>query len=124
MKKVILAAGAVILCLASCTTTTKTAGSIDVSNSLTSESFTDLEVQNQRITYTLRPSKSIRRGGMRNVKAAAVAEALKANGDGDVLVEPRYETKVRTGIFGNRKIKSVTVSGYPAKYKNFRISNK
>lgn len=121
--KVILAGGLITLCMTSCTTISKTATSIDVNSSLGSATNTDLEVQNTRITYTYRPKKSVRRAGMRNVKATAISEALKANGNGDVLVEPQFETRTRTGLLG-KKIKSVTVTGYPAVFKNFRVVKK
>lgn len=111
------------LCMASCTTVTKTAGSVDVANDLKSKTEAELVVQDKRITYTLRPPKSIRRGGLANVKAAAVAEALKQNGGADVLVDPQYETRTRRGLFG-KKIKYVTVTGYPAKYKKFETATK
>ena len=51
MKKVFLAFGAALL-LASCTTVTKTATTMDVDNHLTSESDVDLVVSNSKITYT------------------------------------------------------------------------
>lgn len=51
MKKVFLAFGAALL-LASCTTVTKTATTMDVNNHLTSESDVDLVVSNSKITYT------------------------------------------------------------------------
>lgn len=123
IKKVFLVCGIVTLCLSSCTTITKTASSIEVESCLKSETNTDMEVENSRISYTYYPKKSVRRAGLKNVKATAVAEALKANGNGDVLVEPQFETRIRRGLLGT-KIKSVTVTGYPAKYKNFRIVNK
>ena len=41
------------------------------------------------------------------------------NGNADVLVESQQEIYVRQGLLG-KKIKSVTVTGYPATYKNFK----
>jgi hypothetical protein len=38
------------------------------------------------------------------------------------LVEPQFVMSKRKGMFGT-KIKSVTVTGRPAKYKNFRSLN-
>ncbi len=119
MKKILLAA-VVLLGLASCTTTSRTASTIDVNNQLKSDANVDLDVSQKRASFTIEPSKKIRRGGLRNVKAYAVSEALRYNAEADVLVEPQFEVKIRTGLFGNKKIKSVTVTGYPAKYKNFR----
>ena len=94
-SKAIIAGCMAALCMASCTTVTKTAGSVDVANDI----------------------------GLANVKAAAVAEALKQNGGADVLVDPQYETRTRRGLFG-KKIKYVTVTGYPAKYKKFETATK
>lgn len=47
---------------------------------------------------------------------SAVREALASNGDADVLVG--LETQVKYNAAGNPE--SITVSGYPAKYVNFR----
>lgn len=120
MKKVFLVVAVAALAFTSCTTTMKTASSIEVANQLNSFTKADLEVSDTRITYTFRPEKKERRGGTQNVYNHAVAAALRANGGGDLLVAPQFETRIRTGLFGGRKIKEVTVSGYPAKYKNFR----
>ena len=120
MKKVLLATASLLLLLSSCSTVKKTASSIDVANSITSTSVTDLEVSNKKITYKFRPKAKERRGGYANVKACAVAAALQTSNGADVLVAPEYETVIKKGLFG-KKIKEVTVTGYPAKYKNFRV---
>ena len=120
MKKVLFAAAAMLLMFSSCSTVKKTASSIDVANSLTSQSLTDLEVSNTRISYSFRPDAKERRGGVANVKACAVSAALKANGGADVLVAPEFEVVIKRGLMGS-KVKEVNVTGYPAKYKNFRI---
>lgn len=57
----------------------------------------------------------IRRGGEKNVIATAVKEALDVEG-ADVLVG--MEKQLDYGMF--RKIKAITITGYPAKYINFR----
>jgi len=77
----------------------------------------------QRISYTMTPSKAVRRGGLANVKQAAENEALeKKGGNADLLVEPEYVVE-KTNYFFFKKIKSITVSGRPAKYKNFHSLN-
>ena len=53
---------------------------------------------------------------MGNVINTAVREALLANGNADVLVA--LETQVKYDAAG--EIESVTVTGYPATYTNFR----
>ena len=60
----------------------------------------------------------MRRCGQKAVIATAVAEALKANGNADVLVGFQYEIKKTRNFFGRNNIKYVTVEGYPATYVN------
>ena len=121
MKKLIVMASVVMMAMASCTTVKKTSTTIDVNNALNSISTVDLEVSGKRISYTYITEKKIRRGGLKNIYATAVKEALKENGNADVLVAPEYETRIRKGMFGT-KVKAVIVSGYPATYQNFRVN--
>lgn len=107
------------LLLMSCSTIKKSSTTVDVATPVLTETVADLNVQPKKITFTLNPSASLRRGGEKNVINAAVAEALKANGNADVLVGMQYEIKKRKGLFGT-KIKYVTVTGYPATYSNFK----
>ena len=76
----------------------------------------DLEISENRILHAYIPPKNVRRGGTQNTINTAVREALATNGNADVLVG--LETQVRFNAM--KKIKSVVVTGYPAKYKNFR----
>lgn len=78
--------------------------------------FADLQVSENKITYFMMPSKTVVNGGYDNVVNTAVREALLANGDADVLVG--LETQVKYDSKG--MVESITVSGYPAKYTNFR----
>lgn len=78
--------------------------------------FADLVVSPNKITYTYRPTDDVNRGGEANVINTAVRKALEANGGGDVLVEMQFTLKKS----GKKNVKEVTVSGYPATYKNFR----
>ena len=105
--------------LASCTTVTKTATTVDVNNTLPSNSEVDLEISQNKVNYVYRTTSKERRGGRKNIINSAVQAVLKANGNADVLVAPQYELVKKKGLFGS-KIKTVTVTGYPAKYKNFR----
>lgn len=122
MRKTILSLAVVALAMASCTTQRNTSTTMDVSTSLRSAATSDLVVSDSKLTYTLRPAKKVRRGGLRNICSTAVAEALKSNGGGDVLVHPQYEVVTRRGLFG-KKVKSVTVSGYPGTYRNFKVKD-
>ena len=117
MKKIFFAAVAV-MALSSCTMTSYTASTERSSSSLLSATIADLEVSDARVSAELIPSKAIQRGGEENVKHAVERKAL---GDKyDVLVDPEY-TIERKG-FG-KKIKRITVTGRPAKYKGFRSLN-
>lgn len=118
MKKIFIALCA-SFALASCTTITKTATSIDVENGLTTNSMADLEISSQRVEHVYYTEARARRGGKKNLQNTAVKELLMKSGNADVLVAPEFTFVKRRGLFGS-KFKSVEVSGYPAKYKNFR----
>lgn len=119
MKKLILSLSVVAVMMTSCSTAYKTASQRDVNSSIAAATIADFEVSNQKISYTLIPTRKVRAGGLRNCINTAISEALKANGGGDVLIETQEAIVQRTGLFST-KIKSVTVTGYPAVYKNFR----
>lgn len=78
--------------------------------------FADLDVAKDKITYLYIPVKSVRTGGYDNVINSAVSEALASNGGADVLVGLEKQVKYNS----KGEIESVVVSGYPAKYVNFR----
>ena len=104
---------------AACTTTTKTARTESVPYSMYNATEADLDVAPRRIKYTLTTTKEIRRGGFENCKNAAVQEALAANGNADLLLEPQFVIKRYRNLLVNL-VTSVTVTGYPATYKNIR----
>lgn len=122
MKKYLLIAVASIatLGLASCSSIRHTASIEPVDTEVISRSTADLVVAPQKISYTFHPSKAVRRTGEKAVIKTAVAEALKANGNADVMVGFQYEIKKTKNLFGKTTIKYVTVEGYPATYKNFK----
>lgn len=117
MKKLFFVAVAA-LCFTSCSTSLKSASEHPVTTSVVAAATADLTI-GPKITYTYEPSASVRRGGFNNVKAAAIAEALKANGGGDVLIESQEAVVIRKGLFGS-KVRSVTVTGYVGTYSNFK----
>ncbi len=116
-KQMLFAAAAAVLTLSSCSTITHTATTEAVNTEVVNRSNANLEVASQKITYTFTPNDNYRRAGKKAVLRAAVAKALEANGDADVLVAPQFEVKETRGLFST-KIKYVTVKGYPAKYKD------
>lgn len=112
----------VAVCTTSCKTIRTTAEYKQPTTFLRNATVADLEVSDTRISFTFQPSISVRRGGDQNVIKAAIREALRVNGGGDVLVDLDYITVSKPNlIFGFMlsPIREITVSGYPAKYKNF-----
>ena len=106
--------------LASCSTIRKSSVStLDVATSMSSANTAELEVAPTKISFTYIPTRQDKKTGLKNVLNNAVTEALKANGNADVLVGMHYDAiQKRKG-----KVLRVTVSGYPAKYKNFKSQN-
>ena len=95
---------------------TATYRSINVDTPVTPPLIADLEVSSKKITYTLNPSTELLRTDIENIISAAVKEALLVNSNADVLIGMEYQVKYNTaGV-----IDAVIVTGYPAKYKNFR----
>lgn len=121
MKKYLFIAAAALLAT-SCTVTTKTARTETLPYAMFNASVADLEVAPQRISYTLVPSAVVRRAGALNCKKACISEALAANGNADLLIEPQFVIEQKKRLFSS-KVSKVTVSGRPAKYKNFRSLN-
>ncbi len=118
MKKLFIILMASAFAMTSCSTVYKTAATRNVEPTIAAVTLSDLDVSNKKITYTLTPTNKVRRGGLKNCVNTAISEALALNG-GDVLIETQQAIITRGGGV-MRKIKSVTVTGYPAKYKNFR----
>lgn len=78
--------------------------------------FADLNVSPTKVTHFYIPTKTVVRGGYDNIINTAIREALLNNGDADVFVG--LETQVKYNKKG--LIESVTITGYPATYTNFR----
>jgi len=125
MKKnlyVLLVAIFATLGLASCSSVRHTSTTVAVDTSVSSANTADLIVSPTKISYTVKPTKAMRRCGEKAVIQTAVAEALKANGNADVLIGFQYEIKKTKNFFGKTSIKYVTVEGYPATYTNIRAA--
>lgn len=108
-----------VLGLTSCTTTLNSSKTKDFGSSAITATFADLVVSPHKITYTYKPTDDVRRGGEVNVINTAIRKALEVNGGGDVLVELQTTVKKK----GRKDVSEVTVSGYPATYKNFRCAD-
>lgn len=120
MKRIsILLMGATLL-LFSCNTIDKTARTAETLENLRSATVVDIVPATEaRITHTLRPDAALLRGGEANVRQAAEHEALVKYGNADILLEPQYIVHKERRLF-RTKILSVTVSGRPAYYTNYR----
>lgn len=118
MKKSLLFLCAVVIMLCSCTTVKQSATTQQVANQIKSGVYAQLNVSSQKISYTYYPTSKVRRGGITNCVNAAISEALRSNGNADVLVQTE-EVVIQHKGFLSKKIKSVTVTGFPAKYTNF-----
>ena len=118
MKKFLFAAAiAATMGLASCNVVSNSAYTQVVDTQMYNRSVADLVVSDQVITYTYTVDKAHARGGEKSAKAAAVSAALKANGGGDLIVNPQFEVKKRKNLCGT-KVTEVTVTGHPATYKH------
>lgn len=119
MKKIFFVALATAL-LTACSVPTKLINTAAYSSAAVFQPsaavIADLEVSPEKITYFMMPTKTVLAGGEENVINTAVREALLANGNADVLVS--LNTQIKYDAQGEPE--SITVTGYPAKYVNFR----
>lgn len=115
MRLSIAVASAVLLTLSSCSTISHTCESTYVETKVVSVTVADMNVQPQRVEHTHTWKWSPFRWSVKKETENATGELLKEQ-NADVLVEPQY-TVTRRGLFRGG---SITVSGYPATYYNFR----
>ncbi len=122
MKKIFFAMLFAAVTLCSCSTLTKsTARYVGIETDINQyPTVTDLELSDNPITAEVTWNWSLISFGQQSLadrKMNLIADMLKKH-NADVLVEPRYQfTKTS---FGPRKL---IVTGYPAKYKNFRSAS-
>ncbi|RZJ73116.1 MAG: hypothetical protein EOO45_10500 [Flavobacterium sp.] len=105
----------ITLTLASCSSlksTTNTSKTLNIYGSgvIQKPVIVELDVKQTKVTAT---STGKLGSNIETLKAEAVSVAVK-NAGADVLVEPTYT------VVTNRGTSTVTVSGFPATYKNFR----
>ncbi|WP_277120960.1 hypothetical protein [Bacteroides ndongoniae] len=100
-----------------------TASTMEVNSALFSATSAELQVSNEKISYTYYPKKADRKAGFKHILNNATSAALKENGNADVLVERQYEVIAKKRLIRKNKIKSITVTGYPATYKNFKVES-
>lgn len=120
MKKTHIILASVIVLFSSCNTLVKTARTADTPTNLRTATVVDIVPATEtRITHTLNPDASLQRGGEQNIRQAVEHEALVKFGNADILLEPQYIVQKERGLFRS-KITSITVSGRPAYYTNYR----
>ncbi len=122
MKKIIFIVSAVLL-LASCSVNRAAVSTTYVKTPVVSATVATLEVAQKPITHTYYPSKAERKLDLDQLVANAIYEALQKNGKGDELVKVSYYVNGKRKAFRRIKVKYITVTGYPATYKNFREPN-
>ena len=120
MKKTLILLLAVSA-LSSCALTKSSVKTANVTAPVLSTTVASLEVAPQPITYTYIPTKNeARKLVFSDILNNAMYEALKKNGSGDVMVQVSYKVEGKgVGKFVG-KVKKLTITGYPAKYVNFR----
>ncbi len=102
--------------ISSCSTINHTSQTVGIDTDVYNLTVADMDVDKQKVTTTVdwswTPLSTV---SIDVQKENAAAELLKQTG-ADVVVEPQYTVK-RRGLFRGG---SVTVTGYPARYSNFR----
>lgn len=115
MKKLIFGLTTGLLMLtASCTSVKHTASTLPVESQIVSFTVADLEVSPNKVSKTTNWNYQLGGVNVEDVKHNTEAWLLDEVG-ADVLVEPEYIVERRGWLRGG----TVTVTGYPAKFKNF-----
>lgn len=120
MKKIVFLFLAVAA-LSSCSLTKSAVKTTSVTAPVLSATVVSLDVAAKPITYTYVPTHNeAKKLSFDAILNNAMYEALKEHGSGDVLVQVSY--KVEGKGFGKYvgKVRRLTITGYPAKYVNFR----
>lgn len=116
MTRNILAAGIAALALSSCSTITHTSQTAAVDTQVYNLTVADMKVAAKKDSVTVdwkwNPLSTVSLSAQKET----ATHTLLGKSDADVLVEPEYIVK-RRGLFRGG---SVTVTGYPATYSNFR----
>lgn len=115
----ILGIALIALLFGSCTTIQKTASTADINAYVVQyPTIADLEVAPNKVKKEVQWSPIFSTTSLETRKSNLTAELLESV-DADVLVEPQYIHHKSC-----LNINKLTVSGFPAKYKNFRKATK
>lgn len=88
--------------------------------SIESKAAADLAISPQKIQYTYYPTSDVKGTDLDNIIKTAIAKALEACNNADVLVEMNYNVTGKLMLWGKWKVESIVLTGYPAYYTNFR----
>lgn len=79
-----------------------------------------IKVYPEKVTYRYVPDKKTAKSlELEQLIQNAIYAALQENGEADELVQVSYSVTTKRGFF-RKKVRSITVSGYPAYYLDFR----
>lgn len=108
----------IVCCLSSCSAfRSSTATALPVETTMKSYNYAELTVSPTKIKYDYRVKKTVRKHLKKSeIRATAIAEALSTSG-ADLIVAPEF-IETRKGLL--KKLKVITVVGYPATYTKFQ----
>lgn len=89
---------------------------VNIQKPVTPPLIADLKVSEVKIRYNEFPSENLLKTDFSNILNTAVKNALEVNGNADVLIGLEYQVKTND----DGEIETITITGYPAKYTNFR----
>lgn len=118
MKKLFFSALCACALLTSCVTTQTVTKVAEPNTEVAAKAAADMVVSPTRISYTYVPTAETKKTSFDNILQTAVEEALRENGNADLLVDLKYTYQAK-GFFVFQKVVSVTVTGFPAKYTGF-----
>lgn len=122
MKKFFVILGSVVL-LSSCALTQAAVQTTQIDTPIVSTTIASLDVSEKPISYTYVPTKAEAKSmTLAQLEQNAIFKALQSVG-ADEMVKTSFYLEGKTRLFWRvrgPKIASITVSGYPAKFKNFR----
>ena len=106
--------------MSSCAVNRASVSTTAVKTPVVSATIATLDVASKPITHTYIPTKYERSLSIEQLVSNAIYEALQEKGIGDELVKVSYRINGKRLLFNRVKVKSITITGYPATYKNFR----
>ncbi len=119
MKKLLMFVAATML-FASCTVNRSSVQTTMVQPEIETKTKATLVVSPKRVSYTYVPTKTNSKNlSIDQLVQNATYMALQANGNADVMVKVNYNVVMKWSLFGKR-VKSISLSGYPAHYRDFR----